>query len=84
MHTDKPEIKERDLLATCPQDRRDRYVRRAQLVSSDGRKGKLRTAIRLKCLECCNWQEAETSRCQIVNCALWGLGGQRTEELGED
>lgn len=61
----------RDVLATCPQDRQDRWRSTASRVG----KSKV-AAIRIKCLECCCWQEAEVRQCQIVNCALWGLGGQ--------
>lgn len=66
----------RDVLATCPSERRERYERRAQLASGPARGGRLRAAIRLKCLECCAWNEAEVRRCEIKSCALWGLGGQ--------
>lgn len=67
----------RDLLATCPQDRRDRW--RSTADRAENGPSRRSSAIRLKCLECCNFQEAEVRRCQITSCALWGLGGQGTE-----
>lgn len=62
---------DRDLLASCPADRRDRWRSTALRVGKSKK-----AAIRIKCLECCCWQEAEVRRCQIRDCALWGLGGQ--------
>ena len=64
----------RDVLATCPTDQREKHVKRAGLVHAGRSKV---AAIRLKCLECCAWQASEARRCQIKDCALWGLGGQR-------
>ena len=29
------------------------------------------SAIREKCLDCSNWNEAEVRRCDIEDCALW-------------
>lgn len=62
---------DRNVLETCPESSRSVYRGMAGRI---GRSKK--AAIRLKCLECCAWQAAEVKRCQIVNCALWGLGGQ--------
>ena len=28
-------------------------------------------AIRMKCLECCNWSRAEVKACGIPDCAIW-------------
>ena len=57
-----------DPLATCPDDLKVRHeskkVRAARQRSA---------AIKLKCLECCCWQEAEVRRCEIVDCALHHL-----------
>ncbi len=70
-----PDFKARDLLATCPTPKRDRWR------STADRAGKSKVAAsRLKCLECCCWQENEVRMCQITNCALWGLGGQAKED----
>lgn len=63
----------RDVLETCPPELRERHASKAANVHQRSK------AIRLKCLECCAWQEAEVRNCQIRNCALWGLGGQKKE-----
>lgn len=73
----------RDVLETCPAEKRERYAKRAaQVVDPDTKSGRPSkpSAIRLKCLECCCWQEAEVRNCKIYNCALWGLGGQAERE----
>lgn len=72
---------QRDILGTCPPDRRHRYEKRALRVSDGERNPSYKTAIRLKCLECCCWQPVEVSRCQMADCALWGLGGQRVKAV---
>jgi hypothetical protein len=60
------------LLATCPQEKRDRFkIRASRALTSKV------TAIRIKCLECCAWNAVEVSKCQIIECALWGMGGQK-------
>lgn len=63
-----PALRSRDALATCPTERRGRYAAAA------GRADRQRAeAIKLKCLDCCCWQEAEVRRCDIRDCALWPL-----------
>ena len=39
-------------------------------------------AIRMKCLECCNWSRPEVARCQIRDCSLWAyrMGRRPSEE----
>ncbi len=61
----------RDVLATCPEDLKPRHEGKVKMIHQKAK------AIRLKCLECCAWQEAEVRACKIVDCALWGLGGQK-------
>jgi len=64
----------RNVLETCPEDRVALHAsKRDRLEKAPNTRS---VAIRLKCLECCAWQPAEVRNCQIVNCALWGLGGQ--------
>ena len=58
-----------DILETCPEDRRDRYKK--MVVRAEGSPGSKKAAIRLKCLECCNWSESEVAKCHIKSCALW-------------
>lgn len=65
---------ERDVLATCPSDQKERWASAAARTVNGPRQRA--SAIRLKCLECCAWQQAEVRRCAIKECALWGLGGQ--------
>ena len=63
------------VLATCPPDQRDRWQSTAEKAVNGPRQRHY--AIRTKCLECCAWQQAEVTRCQLRECALWGLGGQK-------
>ena len=55
-------------LATCPEDRADRFRRRAKLAATSQR-----AAIELKWLECCAWDRPGAKRCQIVSFPLWAL-----------
>lgn len=64
----------RNVLATCPENQRERHKKRAAAVVSKRSKA---AAIRLKCLECCAWQMVEARNCEIRDCALWGIGWQR-------
>lgn len=68
------------LLETCPEPLRERYRRRAERAAS----GQRAEAIRLKCLECVCWNQAEVRRCHITSCALWPFRlpgkAQRTED----
>jgi|DEB0MinimDraft_6_1074348.scaffolds.fasta_scaffold47071_3 hypothetical protein len=65
----------RDLLSTCPENLKARHESKAKKLAEAPKTRSV--AIKLKCLECCAWQEAEVRRCQITDCALWGLGGQK-------
>lgn len=39
------------------------------------------TAIKMKCLECCNWSHNEVTNCKIHDCALWAYRkGHRPNE----
>lgn len=33
-------------------------------------KKSMRAAIDSKCLDCCNWQQAEVKRCEVITCPL--------------
>ncbi len=59
------------ILATCPPEKRDSFLSVARRVENGPRSRQ--AAIRIKCLECCAWQIAEVTNCQIDGCALWGL-----------
>jgi hypothetical protein len=76
----------RDVLETCPTEKRAGLAKMAARVADpdtkSGRPSKP-AAIRLKCLECCAWQANEVRNCQIFNCALWGLGGQKVDDDGD-
>lgn len=63
----------RDLLATCPEDKKKRY----QKLADQALNGSRASAVKIKCLECCAWQYAESRTCQITDCALHGFGGQK-------
>jgi len=70
---------QRDILSGCPPSFRGVLEKMAAKVTHPtGKSGRASkpAAIRIKCLECCNWQPSEVRRCQIRDCALWGLGGQ--------
>lgn len=48
------------------------------------RRGNVRAAIALKCLDCCCWQRAEVAACEITECSLhhirpYGRGKRRTK-----
>lgn len=60
-----------EILATCPPAKRDSFVTTARRVVNGPRQRQ--AAIRIKCLECCCWQKAEVTRCEIRGCALWAL-----------
>lgn len=45
-----------------------RYENLAKRVFSGRSRG---AAVKLKCLECCNWQRNEVRDCTIGGCALW-------------
>jgi hypothetical protein len=62
-----------EILATCPPEKRDRYRERARRAARDGKNRSYRSAVGLKCLECCCWNAAEVSKCKVRGCALWGL-----------
>ena len=64
----------RDLLATCPEDQRERW--KSVAIRAENGPRQRDAAIRIKCLECCAWQAPEARNCQLRDCALWGLGGQ--------
>ena len=36
-------------------------------------RGSLKSAVKLKCLECCCWQPKEVTSCHIKSCPLWGF-----------
>ena len=61
-----------DPLATCPPDRRQKYLKRAKLANEN-----YRPAVELKCLECCAWDRTEVKRCAITSCPLWALSSRR-------
>lgn len=56
---------ERDVLASCPPESRDRWKSTALRVGKSRK-----AAIRIKCLECCCWQQAEVraARFGAVHC----------------
>ena len=60
-------------LATCPEGMRGRYEGMAR---SPG----LAAIVRLKCLECCAWNAAEVSKCEIRSCALWKRRAKRLHQ----
>lgn len=31
----------------------------------------MRERLKLKCLDCCNWERSEVAKCTIEHCALW-------------
>jgi len=66
---------ERNVLSTCPEDLKPRHESKAQKLREAPKTRSV--AIRVKCLECCAWQESEVRNCQLFDCALWGLGGQK-------
>ena len=68
------DLETRNVLATCPPDKRDRW--RSIAIRAENGPRQRQAAIRIKCLECCCWQEAQVRRCELIDCALWGLGGQ--------
>jgi len=35
--------------------------------------GSMKAAIKLKCLDCCNWVPSEISACEIKGCSLWNF-----------
>ncbi len=55
-------------LSTCPDSLRERYASRAKRADTS-----LKSAIELKCLECCAWDRPEVKRCQIGTCPLYAL-----------
>lgn len=61
-----------DPLATCPPPLRSTYAASAKSAGEGSRKA----ILRLKCLECCCWDEAEVDRCEITSCALWYFIGR--------
>ncbi len=65
----------RDILSTCPEALKPRHEAKVKKLTEAPKTRSV--AIKLKCLECCAWQEAEVRRCHITDCALWGLGGQK-------
>jgi len=56
-----------DPLGTCPTELKSRYER----LGESARKGHFTPILRLKCLECCAWQQAEVAKCHINECALY-------------
>ena len=68
----------RDVLATCPEELKERHRSKVENIHQRSK------AIRLKCLECCCWNEGEVRNCQIFDCALHGLGGQPKLTKGEN
>jgi len=69
-----------ETLSTCPEELRAEYynfaVRAVVLCHRQA-------AMRLKCLECCAWQRAEVTRCELTGCALhqyrMGVKAERVE-----
>lgn len=68
-----------DLLSTCPHDQRSRYEKMAARAESGSRAA----AMKLKCLECCAWSQAEVGRCQIRSCSLWRYRSAAKKEESE-
>ena len=68
----------RNVMATCPQESRERFQGLARRAQNGPRQR--HAAIRIMCMECCCWEQAEVRNCQIFDCALWGLGGQAVEK----
>ena len=53
-------------LGNFNKDEQKKYAKRARRAHSSPK-----TAIELKCLECCAGQRAEAKICQITRCPLW-------------
>lgn len=64
------EIEVLPILNTCPASQLGQFEIRARKAQKSRA-----AAMRVKCFECCAWQEAEARRCEIVSCALhsWNL-----------
>jgi hypothetical protein len=59
-------------LASLPQNVPRRW-RGHWLKLADRATTSYRTAVELKCLECCAWQRTEARRCEIQGCPLWAV-----------
>lgn len=56
------------------------------LVDKLEKSGSLKACIKLKCLECSNWQPGEVKECVITDCPLFPIRpfqGKKTEETNE-
>ena len=41
-------------------------------IADKAAKGSLKAVIKLKCLDCCNWQQREVALCTVTACPNWG------------
>lgn len=65
---DKEELRKRILYVGEPWEvTSNRYVSLVDKLL----KGKVLSAIRAKCMDCCAYQEAEVRECKIKSCPLW-------------
>ena len=61
-----------DPLEFCPVKTRGRYRRAAKAIVEGGA-GALKSAIKLKCLDCVCWDYKEAKKCEITGCPLWAF-----------
>ena len=61
-----------DPLATMPSDlpesQKRYYAKLAEKAPTQ-----YRSAVKLKCLECCAWDRGEVKRCEVSGCPLWAM-----------
>lgn len=57
------------LLAGIPKEERPGLEKTIEKA----RTGSLKARVKLKCLDCCNWQKGEVAECQQDDCSLWDV-----------
>lgn len=67
----------REVIAGLPVELKEKYAKTIEKFEN----GSLKAAVKLKCLDCCNWSSGEVGNCEMLSCTLWSHRPYKRESV---